>query len=156
MSTYDKVLRRQYQWGGLNLATPAPVRRIKIPAGVRFVKITDFYVNVTTAATATTLAAKIKIGDGTTADKYMSQKIGVDGGADTAAGATYGVQDVDGRVALYNPASPPDSTHKGYIDLKTDGATSGTLQTFLDVTTAAPTGGSPAGVGDYYLELEMW
>jgi hypothetical protein len=156
MSTYDKALTRHYQWGGLNLATPAPARRIKIPAGIRFVKILDFYVNVTTAATATTLAAKIKLGDGTTADKYMSQKIGVDGGADTAAGTVYGVQDVDGRVAAYNPTLAPSSTNKGRIDLLNDGATAGTLQTFLDVTTAAPTGGSPAGVCDYNLVLEMW
>lgn len=156
MSNYDRPLRRQYQWGGLNVATPAAVRRVKIPSGVRFVRISDFYVNVTTACTVVTTAAVVQIGDGTTAAKYMAQKIGVDAGSSVAAGATYGVQDVDGRVALYNPTSAPDSTHKGYIDLKTDGATNGTLQTFLDVTTVAPTGGSPAGVADYYLELEMW
>jgi hypothetical protein len=156
MSYYDKPLRRDYQWLGMNVATPAAVRRIKIPPGVRFVKIVDFYANVTTACTVVTTAAVVQIGDGTTAGKYMAQKIGVDAGSGVAAGAVYGVNDVDGRVALYNPASSPDSTHNCKIDLKNDGATAGTLQTFLDVTTVAPTGGTPAGVADYYLELEMF
>jgi len=156
MSAYDKPLRRQYQWGGMNVATPAPVRRIKIPAGVRFVKINDFYANVTTACTVVTTAAVVQIGDGTTAGKFMAQKIGVDAGSSVSAGATYGVQDVDGRVAAYNPTLAPSSTNKGRIDLLNDGATAGTLQTFLDVTTVAPTGGTPAGVADYYLELETW
>ncbi len=156
MSTYNSPLRRQYSWGGMNVATPAPVRRIKAPAGARFAKITEFYANVTTACTVVTTAAVVQIGDGTTAGKFMAQKIGVDAGSSQAAGTVYGTQDVDGRVALYNPSSPPDSTHKGFIDLKNDGATAGTLQTFLDVTTVAPTGGSPAGVADYYLEIEWF
>lgn len=156
MSIYDRPLRRDYQWLGMNIATPAATRRIKIPAGIRFVRINDFYVNVTTAATVVTTAGVIQIGDGTTAGKYMAQKIGVDAGSSVAAGAVYGVQDVDGRVALYNPTLAPDSTHRGRIDLLNDGATAGTLQTFLDVTTVAPTGGTPAGIADYFLELDMW
>jgi hypothetical protein len=153
---YNNPIVRHYQWGGLNIATPAPARRIKIPPGVRFARIVDFYVNVTTAATVVTTAGKVQLGDGSTANKYMDQKIGVDAGTSVAAGTVYGIQDVDGRVAAYNPDLTPSSTNKGRIDLKQDGATAGTLQTFLDVTTVAPTGGTPAGVADYNLVLEFF
>jgi hypothetical protein len=154
MSSYDKPLRRLYLFTQVDL-TAGDTRRIRLPTAagmnsgspVRFVRITDLYMNVShTAATVVTTAGIVQVGDGTTAGKFAAQKIGVDAGSTVAKGTTYGIQDVDGRVSNY----------KNRIDLLNDGATAGTLQTFLDVTFVAPTGGSPGGAGDVVLELEMW
>ena len=158
MSTYQNPLHRFFIFSAVNLATPTDPKQIVIPSGIRFVRINDCYFNCcTTAANGTTLSSRLQLGDGTTATKYMNQKVGPDATATAVAkGSSYGIKDLDGRVATYSPAATPSSTNKGFIDLLNDGASAGTLQTFLTLTIVANTGGTPAGVGDVCLDLEMW
>jgi hypothetical protein len=158
MSNYDNPLRRLYAFNAIDFGTISDPKNIVCPTGYRFCRITDCYFNACTeAANGTTLSGRIQLGDGTTATKYMNQKVGPDATATAVAkGASYGIKNLDGRVAAYSPAATPSETNVGKIDLLQDGATAGTLQASLTLTFVANTGGTPAGIGDVMLELEFF
>jgi hypothetical protein len=154
---YDKPLRRLFLYNAIDFGTISDPKQIVIPSDIRCVKITDIFFNASAeAANGTTLSGRIQVGDGTTAAKYANQKVGPDAtGTAVAKGASYGIKDLDGRVAAYNPDAAPGSG-KGFIDLLQDGAAAGTLQQTLTVTFVANTGGTPAGIGEVAIEVEMW
>ncbi|MGH2903918.1 MAG: hypothetical protein ACRDK7_10090 [Solirubrobacteraceae bacterium] len=127
--SYSNPKRVNYSYPAQNFTTPI-TRQIKPPKGCTHGNVVDIHMSVTTTFTQTTTPGFVKIGDGTTDDKYASLNMGA-----AAAGAAYNVGD-GGTIA------------KGGIDLDRDNISAITLKT------VAPTGGTPAGVGDLNVTIE--
>lgn len=142
--SYDNGFRVTYTLTGLTNATTAAAASIRVPThkSISMAAIEDIQVTPTVAVVNTTGAMQVQIGTAATTGKYAAQNCGTTAGL--AVGASYGVADVDGRVAAYNPDKPFTSTQKGFIDLKNDGDAAGTLLTALKISTLVGTG-TPAG-----------
>lgn len=142
--------RATYCFTGLTNATLALAAAIRVPIhrGIRFAAIEDVQVTPTVAVVNTTGAMVVQIGTPTTSGKYVAQSVGTTAGL--TVGSAYGVADVDGRVALYNPDLPPAVNSSGVvtqatrIDLNNDGDTVGTNLTTLKIGTVVGTG-TPSG-----------
>jgi hypothetical protein len=156
MPGYDNAFRVCYTFVFTN-ATVTPAASIRVPThlGVREAAIEDIQFSPSVAVVNTTAPMQVNIGVAGTPAKYALQNVGTTAGL--AIGSTYGVADLDGRVAAYNPqaTSGLGSTNKGFIDLTTDGVTAGTLQTVLTVNTVIGTG-TPAGTITTNIVMRWW
>lgn len=135
MSQYDDLNVVTYKYAALNFVSGAGTFKLPIPRSARFARVMDIMVVSTTTFTQTTTAALVQIGDGTTAAAFAQLSVG-----GTTAGNSITGQDQTGGVwkgnyeATANPAV----------------GTAGVLHDLI-MTIVAPTGGSPAGVGDVYV-----
>lgn len=142
--SYDNGFRVTYTLTGLTNATAAAAASIRVPThkGVTQAAIEDIQATPTVAVVNTTGAMVLQIGTAGTSGKYAAQNIGTTAGL--TVGQSYGVADLDGRVAAYNPDKPFTSAQKGFIDLLNDGDVVGTLLTALKIGTVVGTG-TPSG-----------
>jgi hypothetical protein len=154
MSYDTSGIRNVYNFSGVNNAASAALGAIRVPAGCRFAAIDDISAGVAAAIVGTTAAGLIQIGTVATIAKYAAQAVGPLTGLPNV-GSAYGSQDLDGRVAAYNPGLAPSATQKGRIDLMQDGDTPGVLQTALRVSNAAATG-TPAGTYNVTITVRFW
>ncbi|MGH2903442.1 MAG: hypothetical protein ACRDK7_07665 [Solirubrobacteraceae bacterium] len=129
MDSYSNPLRVSYSFPAQNFTAPI-ARHIKPPPNCTRGLIRDIHVSVTTAFTQTTTPGHVEVGDGTTDTKYADLNMGA-----AAINTAYSTVDAGGIVA-------------GGIDLDRDGITGVVLKT------VAPTGGTPAGVGDITLTID--
>ena len=143
---YSNAERTSYSFGGFTVATAGQVRGIPRMPGKRFCRIVDIVGVVTTAVVATSTAAKIGIGDGTTATKFANQTMASNA---QAIGATNNLRTEDGRVAAYATSAP------GFIDWDNDGD-GGAALTKLVLTPSVGVGGSVAGVYDATVVIDWW
>lgn len=117
--SYENPLLITYNLGSVNFAS-GTATAIKGPPGMRG-RIVDMGVRVTTTFTAVTTDGVFNVGTSADADAYAAMHMGV-----AAATDFWNLQ--DDPDAIIEPDLPAD--------------------TQIEVTYTAPTGGSPAGVGE--------
>lgn len=135
MSQYDNLKSVTYKFAAMNFVADAGTYKLPIPRTARFARVEDIMVVCTTTFTQTTTGAVVQIGDGVTAAAFASLPVGglTAGNSITGEDLTDGVW-VANYLAQANPAV----------------GTAGVLHD-LTMTIVAPTGGTPAGVGDVYV-----
>lgn len=130
---YDNPLTVTHELGSVNFAS-ATATAIKGPPGHKG-RIRDMGVRVTTLFTTVTLAGTFKLGTTGDDDAYALLRMGVDaGGTAPAATDVWNVQ--NDSDAIIEPDLPAD--------------------TQIEVTYGAPTGGTPAGVGNPYVVIDWF
>lgn len=135
MAQYDNMFPVTYKFPALNFVTGAGAYKLPIPRTARFARVLDLMVVCTTTFTQTTTGAVLQVGDGVTAAAFAQLSIG----GLTSGNSITGQDQVGGcwrsnYLAQANPAV----------------GTNGVLHD-LTMTVVAPTGGTPAGVGDVYV-----
>lgn len=135
MSQYDNMLEVTYQFPALNFVSGAGAYKLPIPRSARFARVLDIMVVCTTTFTQVTTGAVVQVGDGVTAAQFAQLSIGglTSGNSITGQDQTNGVWRSN-YLAQQNPAV----------------GTAGVLHD-LTLTIVAPTGGTPAGVGNLYV-----
>jgi hypothetical protein len=133
MDTYERGTVETIYLAAASFTTPV-VRTIRGPKGMRG-RITNVGVFVTTSFVGTTTPGKLRIGDGTTVNKYTDMDMGT-AGAGTAANSS--VRLSDNRLFDKSPDGgiPADSN--------------------VVITPVAPTGGAPAGAGDIAITINWF
>ena len=127
---YDNLVPVSYHFPGVDLGSGDVTKKMPIPRGASLARVLDILAVCTTTFTQVTTPGVVKIGDGTTADKFASLTIG-----GLAAGSSLSGRDFTDGVfkAVYHGADY--NSGAGLHD--------------LTATFVAPTGGTPAGVGDF-------
>lgn len=137
MQGYDSNIVIPYKFAAMNFVTGAGTYKLPIPRSARFGRVMDIMVVSTTTFTQTTTDGIVQVGDGTTANAFAQLHVG-----GTAAGSSISGRDVTAQygvwVANYIAASNPAVGVNGVLH-------------DLVMTIVAPTGGTPAGVGDVYV-----
>jgi hypothetical protein len=130
---YDNADSITYVYPAASFSTPV-VRTLRGPKGKRGT-LREVTVNVTTSFVGTTTPGILRVGDGTTVNKYADINIGA-AGAGPAANATVVMS--DNRLFDKNPDGgiTPDSN--------------------VVITPVAPTGGAPAGAGDILVTIDWY
>lgn len=130
MSQYDNYKTVTYKFTGVDF-TSSPALKLPIPRGAKFARVLDVMLAATTTFTQVTTPAQLKVGDGTTADKFAAIVVGA-----LASGSTLTGNDVQ-QVWNANYLAGNYNSGAGLHDLV--------------ATPVAPTGGTPAGVADVYV-----
>lgn len=111
--------------------TAGAATAIKAPNGFSNGRILDVGCRVTTSFTAVTLAGRMKVGTTGAAAAYADLMMATaDGGTGAAATDLWNTQNKPSAI------TEPDVTDEQ-----------------IEVTFTAPTGGAPAGVGDFYITV---
>ncbi len=127
---------RVYDYNAINFVSGAGTRHIKGPKGKRGLLV-DIEVEVTTSFVGTTTPGIVQVGESGDTDKYGLLNVGA-AAAGTAAGSSLVAS---GSGTLSQKPNPSDTV---YIDADED----------VLVTIVAPTGGSPAGIGDVRITID--
>ena len=122
---YDNPLTVTYNLGTIDFGAGDEALAIRAPAGYDYGRIVHVGVAVKETFTNTTTAAYVRIGTATDADAYVELNMG------TAADTNY-----------YSERDDTDAI----IDPEVD-------DTQLEVALIAPTGGTPAGIGDVHIVI---
>lgn len=135
MSQYDALYPVTYKFPAMNFVTGAGAYKLPIPRTARFARVMDLMVVATTTFTQTTTGAVVQIGDGVTAAAFASLPVG-----GLTAGNSITGQDIAAGVWVsnYEAQANPAVGNAGVLH-------------DLVMTIVAPTGGTPAGVGDVYV-----
>ena len=137
MQGYDANFPVTYKFVAVNFGSGTTTQKLPIPRSARFARILDIMVSCTTTFTQVTTAAAVQVGDGTTPNAFAQLSIGGLTAGNTISGRDvtpqYGVW-VANYIAGLNPAV----------------GNAGVLHDLV-ATFVAPTGGTPAGVGDVYI-----
>ena len=132
--SYENALAATYSLGQHDFGAGAATYKVKPPPGFSSGRVRDIHVLVSETFTQTTTPAYIRVGDGTDDDKYAELNMGA-----AASGDSYNADDVAGSLK-----------NKGIFNLSSDGITE------LTVKFVAPTGGTPAGIGEVSLLVEWF
>jgi hypothetical protein len=140
LAVYDTPITVTYNWTALDCHSGDLTRKIRGPQGRKgnVVLITGM---ATTSFVGTSTPGYIKIGDGTTANKYGQLAMGA-ASAGTASGSLAVANTYATGLLANNPASLP------FVNTAAD--------TDVTVTCVAPTGGSPAGVADVTIVMRWF
>lgn len=126
-----------YQLAQHDFGAGAGTNSCKAPAGLENGRILDIGVgNITEAFTDDTTAAFVQVGDGTDVDKYCQLEVA--NGTGSAIGDTYNARDDVNAIIE--------------ADVLVSDLTGGQLE----ITYVAPTGGTPAGIGDAYITIAWY
>lgn len=137
MQGYDSSIGFPYKFAGLNFVSGAGTYKLPIPRSARFARILDIMVVATTTFTQTTTDAIVQIGDGVTANAFAQLHLG-----GLAAGSSISGRDLTSQFGVWNA---------NYIALSNPAVGNAGVLHDLVMTIVAPTGGTPAGVGDVYV-----
>lgn len=138
--SYDNPAPQTLQFNGVNFGTTT-TRTFRTPKGMRG-RIRRAMLLVTTSFVGTTTPGRLQVGDGVTANKYLDMAVGA-ASAGTAAGAALtAASSFDGGLGIEAERTLPAK----YLE----------PDTLYTVTFLAPTGGSPAGVGDASLAIDYF
>jgi hypothetical protein len=132
MASYDLPHTATYQYAGVNFATTT-TGKIPVPRKCTKGRVLDIAVYATTTFTQTTTAGAVEVGDGTTATKF----------ANLSTGGTVAGNSVTGNDQTSGPVYQSTYFAANY--------NSGAGLHDLIVTFLAPTGGTPAGVGNVFI-----
>lgn len=128
MYTYSNPLILSYQFGNFDFGAGGDTHDIKGPPGFKGRLQTVGLMKVTEAFTATTTPAYIRVGTTADADKHIEQSLG------TTA--------IDGTLT----AVPDPATYNTEI----------AADEIVRVTFVAPTGGTPAGIGEAHMSIAWY
>jgi hypothetical protein len=134
---YDSSIVVTYQFPALNFVSGAGTFKLPIPRSARFARVMDIMVVATTTFTQTTTDGVVQIGDGTTANAFAQLHLG-----GTTAGNSISGRDLTNAYGVWNANYLAGSNPAV--------GTAGVLHDLV-MTIVAPTGGSPAGVGNVYV-----
>lgn len=152
--SYDANTQVDFSFAGLTLGSAAQTKYLRVPyslgnprgkntTAIRFARIREVALSVTTTINGTTSLPVINIGTAGSIAKYCALTVGT--GTALAAPAAWGLIDADGLVTAF----------KDRIDLLNDGDAVGTLQGFLNFNTVIAVG-TPAGVADCTVSVQWW
>ena len=137
MSYSDPLVNQTYQLASHDFGAGAGTNSFKAPAGFTRGRITDIGVgNITEAFTSVTTAGQVQLGDGTDVDKYAQLEVA--NGTGSGIGDTYNVRN--------------DSNAIIEADILVSDLTGGQLE----FTYVAPTGGTPAGIGEPNVTIDWF
>ena len=134
---YDSSIEVTYKFAALNFVSGAGAFKLPIPRSARFARVMDIMVVATTTFTQTTTDGIVQIGDGTTAAAFAQLHLG-----GTAAGNSISGRDLTSQFGVWNANYLAGSNPAVGVN--------GVLHDLV-MTIVAPTGGTPAGVGDVYV-----
>lgn len=129
MSTYDNPSTVTFAFGAHDFGAGAGALSFKLPKGKRGRLVDVGVFNITEAFTNTTTPAYVRVGTASDADAYAQLDCGTAAISDTR-------NTVDDTDAIIDADLPAD--------------------TQIEVTFAAPTGGTPAGIGEAYVVVEIY
>jgi hypothetical protein len=127
--SYDNPSTVTFSFGAHDFGAGDGAKSFKLPKGYRGRLIDVGITNITEAFTNTTTAGFVRVGTDADADKYAQLNAGTTGIGDT-------VNTVDDTDAIIDPDLPAD--------------------TQIEVALVAPTGGTPAGIGEAYVVVEIF
>lgn len=127
--SYDNPSTVTFSFGVHDFGAGAGAKSFKLPKGKRGRLIDVGVTNISEAFTNTTTAGFVSIGTADDADKYALLNCGTTGIGDT-------VNTVDDADAIIDKDLPAD--------------------TQIEVALVAPTGGTPAGIGEAYAVVEVY
>jgi hypothetical protein len=140
MKTYDNPLTISYSLGSHDFGAGAGAHAIQRPKGVSRARIEEIHVAVSETFNQVTTPAYVRIGTAADADKFAELNM-----AAAAITDGYGTNDDQDAVKAAGLA----------IDLDRGGDAGAALDQ-LEVTFVAPTGGTPAGIGEVTVVISWY
>lgn len=142
-----RYIRIPWKYGGTPGAG-SPTLANQAGTSIRFARIVECLIDVTTTVVGTTTTSRIQYGTAASAGKYAIMKVGVDTTGIVAPGA-WGFLDYDPFAAV------SAGLYRNRIDLFSDGDAAGTFQGFLNINTVSAVG-TPAGIFDFTTSIQFF
>lgn len=136
---YDNPLVISYEFGLIDFGAGNSAYAIKPPYGFKFGQVIDIHVAVTETFNQVTTPGYVRLGPANDLDLYAELNMG-------AAAATDAYNSSDHQCFL---------DKQRVIDMDRDG-TAGAAITQVEVNFVAPTGGTPAGIGEVTIVVGWW